>query len=78
MEFLHSRSGTRVTEPQGTPLERMHALSELAGFNLSTRELEALKPMWDHYANLIRLLHEAEVDEEDLAVSFSADWSLPG
>ena len=46
--------------------------------NLTDEELEALKPMYDHYIGEAARLHELELGAEDLAVAFSPVWDSRG
>ncbi len=48
-------------------------LAERSGMSLSTGELEALKPMYDHFARQITPMHDLELDAEDLAVVFQPE-----
>ena len=58
----------------GIPLDHFRVLADRAGLNLSDEELQDLKPMYDHYAALVASLHDVDLQEEDLAVSFSPAW----
>ena len=62
-----------MPEPTELSLDDFRVLVERAGLNLNAEELAALKPMYDYYVPLVQALHEAELDAEDLAVTF-----LPG
>jgi hypothetical protein len=55
-------------------LEHFRTLTVRAGLTLTDAELTDLKPMYDHYAALVQRLHEVELGEEDLAVTFLPDW----
>jgi len=63
-----------MAETVGVSLERLRVLVERAGLSLSSEELAALKPMFDFYAEQLRLLHEVELGAEDLAVAFDPGW----
>ena len=63
-----------MAETVGVSLEHMRMLVERAGLSLTSEELASLKPMFDFYAEQIRLLHEAELGAEDLAVAFDPGW----
>ena len=60
----------------GISLDHFRVLTERAGLRLTEAELQDLKPMYDHYAALVASLHDAELQlqDGDLAVSFSAAW----
>ena len=63
-----------MTENAGISLDHLRVLTARAGLHLSNEELTGLKPMDDHYAGLIPVLHEVELAEEDLALTFSPGW----
>ncbi|MCH8063186.1 MAG: hypothetical protein IH861_11855 [Chloroflexi bacterium] len=53
--------------------EAFRALTERSGMKLSAEELEALKPMYEHFARQIAPIHDLELDAEDLAVVFQPE-----
>ena len=57
-----------------TPIGALRALTERAGLDLSDEELERLRPLYDRYAAEAARLHDAPLDAEDLAVSFSPNY----
>ena len=63
-----------MVETADMSLENLRVLVERAGLRLSHDELTALKPMFDFYTEQIRMLHEAELGAEDLAVAFTPAW----
>jgi hypothetical protein len=63
-----------MAEGEGISVEQLRGLAERAGLALKHEELTALKPMFDHYAQQIRVLFEIELDAEDLAVTYSPNW----
>lgn len=63
-----------MTEREGISPEQLRVLAERVGLSLAPKELELLKPMFDHYATQVRLLREAELELGDPAVAFSASW----
>ena len=65
-----------MVESEGISMEDFRALVQRAGLELTAEELEGLKPMYDHYATRVSALHELDLDAEDLALVFSADWDL--
>jgi len=63
-----------MTEAAGIPLDQLSILAERAGLKLTAEELASLKPMFDHYAQQIPALFEAELGAEDLAVVYNPNW----
>jgi hypothetical protein len=61
-------------EAEGISVEQLRGLTERAGLALKSEELTALKPMFDHYAEQIKVLFEVELEAEDLAVTYSPNW----
>jgi hypothetical protein len=55
-------------------LDHFRILVQRAGLRLSDAELTALQPMFEFYAEHIQKLHEVELGEEDLAVTFLPHW----
>ncbi|MCH7653947.1 MAG: hypothetical protein IIB14_09750 [Chloroflexi bacterium] len=53
--------------------EAFRILTERSGMKLSADELEALKPMYEHFARQIAPIHDLELDAEDLAVVFQPE-----
>ena len=53
--------------------EDFRVLTERSGMKLSSEELAALKPMYDHYARQIAPIHDLDLDAEDLAVVFQPE-----
>ena len=53
--------------------EAFRTLTERSGMKLSADELEALKPMYEHFARQIAPIHDLELDAEDLAVVFQPE-----
>ena len=63
-----------MAETEGIGIEDFRVLVERAGLSLSTEELETLKPMYDFYAERTGVLHDLDLNAEDLAVAFSSNW----
>ena len=63
-----------MAESAGISLDHFRALTERAGLALRPEELTALKPMFDFYAQQIRVLFEVDLGAEDLAVMYSPNW----
>jgi hypothetical protein len=59
---------------EGISLDQLHGLAERSGLTLTTEDLTALKPLFDHYAKQIRVLFEIDLDAEDPAVMYSPNW----
>ncbi len=63
-----------MAESEGISIEQLRGLAERAGLALQPEELTALKPMFDHYAQQIKVLFEVDLDAEDLAVMYTPNW----
>ena len=63
-----------MAEADGITVEALRFLAERVGMQLTTTELEHLKPMFDFYAPQLRELHAAELAAEDMAVVYSPNW----
>ena len=63
---------------EGIALDNLQVLAERVGLRLTTAEVEHLKPMFDFYAEQLRVLHDMDLAAEDLAVVFSPNWDPQG
>ena len=63
-----------MADSDGISLDHLRVLAERVGLGLTPAELEHLKPMFDFYAEQIRVLHDMDLAAEDLAVVFSPNW----
>ena len=63
-----------MADSDGISLDNMRVLAERVGLRLTPAEIEHLKPMFDFYAEQIRVLHDMDLAAEDLAVVFSPNW----
>ena len=63
-----------MADSDGISLDHLRVLAERADLRLTPAELEHLKPMFDFYAEQIRVLHDVDLAAEDLAVVFSPNW----
>ena len=63
-----------MADADGISLDHLRVLAERADLRLTPAELEHLKPMFDFYAEQIRVLHDMDLAAEDLAVVFSPNW----
>jgi hypothetical protein len=64
-----------MAEPEGIPIDAFRALVQRADLDLTDDELQALKPMYDHYAGQLAALRGRDLGAEDLSVVFSPDWN---
>ena len=62
-----------MAETGTTSMEHLRSLVERAGMDLTDQELAELLPIYDSHARQAALLHNLDLDQEDLAVTF-----LPG
>jgi hypothetical protein len=67
-----------MAESEGISVEQLRGLAERAGLAMTTEELTALKPMFEHYAKQIKVLFEIELEAEDMAVMYSPNWDPQG
>ena len=56
------------------PIERLKIMAELAGLNMTEKEVEELKPLYDLHFQYASQLHAIDLGAEEIAVSFEADW----
>ena len=63
-----------MNEDKGISLEEFGTLARRAGMSMSEAELENLKPMYEHYADSVARMHLLDLDAEDLALTYIADW----
>ncbi|MGE3535804.1 MAG: hypothetical protein AB7N91_00040 [Candidatus Tectimicrobiota bacterium] len=63
-----------MADIDGITVEALRFLAERVGMQLSTTELEQLKPVFDFYAPQLQELHAAELAAEDMAVVYSPNW----
>ena len=64
-----------MADSTGIPIEKFRVLVENVGLSLTDQELEALKPMYDHYLPALEAMHDEDLGPEDLALVFSPDWA---
>ena len=67
-----------ATDAEGISLEDLRVLAERAGFRLTSEELKALRPMYDHFASQTQRLYEVPLEMEDVAVVYSPNWDPQG
>ncbi|MGH2542250.1 MAG: hypothetical protein ACRDIB_05625 [Ardenticatenaceae bacterium] len=60
--------------PDTISIENFRALVENAGLNLTDQQLEALKPMYEHYLPAIEAMRSEELGPEDLAIVYNPGW----
>ena len=63
-----------MADSDGISLDNLRVLAERVDLRLTPAELEHLKPMFDFYAEQLRVLHDVDLAAEDLAVVFSPNW----
>ena len=66
-----------ATEPGEITMEDFGTLARRAGLELTLEELEQMKPTYDLYADMIRLVHSVDLDAEESGVTFRPDWTSP-
>ena len=59
---------------QAVTSEEFKLMTELAGLGMSTEELEELKPLYDLYAEYIKILHSIDFQAEEIGMTFHPDW----
>ena len=59
-----------MAQSAGIPEHDLKTLVERLGLDLSAKDMEAVKMMYDHYAPGVARLNEQGLGEEDLAVLF--------
>ena len=66
-----------MAESRSIPESEFRVLAERAGLRLTPEELAHLRPIYDHFARPVALLHELDLGEEDMAVAFPPTWDPP-
>ena len=72
-----SSTGNPDISPDISPaisVERLKIMAELAGLNMTEKEVEELKPLYDLHFQYASQLHAIDLGAEEIAVSFEADW----
>ena len=64
-----------MADAEGISIDALRVLADRAGLGLTARELEELKPMYDHFARQTAVLSTLDLDAEDLAVQFTPEWN---
>jgi len=59
-----------MLEKTGIPEEEFRALVRRLGLQLSAKDMETAKQIYDHHAPQIKELNDLDLGEEDLAVLF--------
>ena len=59
---------------QAVTSEQFKLMTELAGLGMTPEELEELKPLYDLYAEYIKLLHSIDFQAEEIGMTFHPDW----
>ena len=68
-----SSTGNQEISPEVT-LERLKIMADLAGLNMTDKEVEDLKPLFDLHFQYANQLHAIDLGAEEIALSFTADW----
>ena len=63
-----------MAESEGISTDAFRALVQRADLDLTDEEMQALKPMYDHYAGQLAALRKLDLGAEDLSVVFPPDW----
>ena len=63
-----------MTEAAEIPMEEFRIIVKRAGLDLSDEILERVKSLYDEWAGNTATLHELDLGDEDVAVSFSPAW----
>ena len=59
---------------QAVTSEEFKLMTELAGLGLAPEELEELKPLYELYAEYIKILHSIAFQAEEIGMTFHPDW----
>ena len=59
-----------MAETTGIPEEELQTLVRRLGLDLSAKDMETVKQIYDHHAPRIEALNDLDLGEEDLAVLF--------
>ena len=59
-----------MAEKTGIPEEELRALVRRLGLQVSAKDMETVKQIYDHHAPQIEKLNDLDLGEEDLAVLF--------
>ena len=59
-----------MAEKTGIPEEELRALVRRLGLQVSAKDMETVKQIYDHHAPQIEELNDLDLGEEDLAVLF--------
>ena len=63
-----------TSEQQAVTSEEFKLMTELAGLGLAPEELEELKPLYELYAEYIKILHSIDFQAEEIGMTFHPDW----
>ena len=62
-------------EPGDMTIEEFQVISQRAGLDFSPEEMEHLLPLYQQFAEQIRMLHDPDLPLGLPAVTFEADWN---
>ena len=68
-----SNTGNQEVSPE-ISIDRLKIMAELAGLNMTEKEVEELKPLYDLHLQYANQLHAIDLGAEEIALSFEADW----
>ena len=63
-----------MPDPKTVSNEDFKVLTRNVGMDLSDDEIDSLKPMYEFYATNAAILHEVDLDDADLALSYTPNW----
>ena len=55
-------------------MERLKLMAELADLNMTDKEVEDIKSLFDLHYQYAKQLHDVDLGAEEIAVSFEANW----
>ena len=66
-----------VDEQEVDEIEELQFLAQRAGMELSSEELEELKPQYDLHMRHVQHLHSIDLGSEEIGMVFHPDWPAP-
>jgi hypothetical protein len=64
-----------TTGEEAVTLEEFRQMTERAGLGMTAEEVADLKPLYELYAQYLKLLHTIDFQAEEIDVTFHPDWS---
>ena len=68
------RGFTMADAGKSISLEEFQRLTQQAGLELPTEDLEGLKPLWELYLQHLSVLHSIDLKAEEIGLTFHPDW----